>query len=120
VTTWLFLRLLGAIYLMAFASFGVQAGGLVGSHGILPASEFLGAVHKSLGTASYWNVPTLLWLNRSDVGLRAVWINGICLSLSLMLGLNTRVVRMGLFMLYLSLDTAGQVFHNYQWDCASS
>jgi len=116
VTSWLFLRLLGAIYLMAFISFGVQAGGLVGSHGILPASEFLGAVHQSLGTAAYWNAPTLLWLSRSDAGLRAVWIIGICLSLSLMLGFNARVVRVGLFVLYLSLDTAGQVFMNYQWD----
>ena len=116
LTSWLFLRLLGAIYLMAFASFGVQAGGLVGSHGILPASEFLRAVHESLGTASYWNVPTLLWLNQSDAGLRAVWIIGICLSLSLMLGLNARAVRVGLFVLYLSLDTAGQVFMSYQWD----
>jgi lipase maturation factor 1 len=116
VTSWLFLRLLGAIYLMAFTSFGVQAGGLVGSHGILPASEFLDTVHQSLGTASYWNAPTLLWLNRSDADLRAVWIIGICLSLSLMLGLNARVVRIGLFVLYLSLDTAGQVFMNYQWD----
>jgi lipase maturation factor 1 len=116
VTSWIFLRLLGAIYLMAFASFGVQAGGLVGSHGILPASEFLGAVHQSLGTASYWNAPTLLWLNQSDASLRAVWIIGICLSLSLMLGFNARVVRIGLFVLYLSLDTAGQVFMNYQWD----
>jgi predicted DCC family thiol-disulfide oxidoreductase YuxK len=116
LTSWLFLRLLGAIYLMAFASFGVQAGGLVGSHGILPASEFLATVHESLGAAAYWNVPTLLWLNSSDVGLRAVWIIGIGLSLSLMLGLNARVVRLGLFVLYLSLDTAGQVFMNYQWD----
>jgi predicted DCC family thiol-disulfide oxidoreductase YuxK len=116
VTTWVFLRLLGAIYLMAFASFGVQAAGLVGSHGILPASEFLGAVHQSLGTAAYWNVPTLLWLNRSDVCLRAVWIAGSCLSLFLLFGVNTRVIRIGLFVLYLSLDTAGQVFMNYQWD----
>jgi predicted DCC family thiol-disulfide oxidoreductase YuxK len=116
LASWLFLRLLGAIYLMAFASFGVQADGLVGSHGILPASEFLATVHESLGAASYWNVPTLLWLNSSDVGLRAVWIIGIGLSLSLMLGLNARVVRLGLFVLYLSLDTAGQVFMNYQWD----
>src|SRR5713101_8023355 len=116
VTSWLFLRLLGAVYLMGFASFGGEAGGLVGSHGILPANEVLRAVQESLGTASYWNAPPLLWLNPSDVGLRAVWIIGICLSLSLVLGLNARVVRIGLFVLYLSLDTAGQVFMSYQWD----
>ncbi len=116
VTSWLFLRLLGAIYLMAFASFGIQAAGLVGSHGILPTTDFLDAVHQSLGTAAYWNVPTLLWLNRSDACLRAVWIAGSCLSLFLLFGVNTRVFRIGLFVLYLSLDTAGQVFMSYQWD----
>jgi lipase maturation factor 1 len=116
LTSWLFLRLLGAIYFMAFASFGVQAAGLIGSHGILPANEFLNTVHNALGRSSYWNVPTLLWLNPSDVCLRAVWITGFCLSLSLLLGLNARVVRIALFVLYLSLDTAGQGFMSYQWD----
>jgi hypothetical protein len=116
VTSWLFLRLLGAIYLIAFASFGVQAAGLIGSRGILPAGQFLSAVHESLGTAAYWNVPTLLWLNGSDAGLRTVWIAGVSLSLLLLLGVNARAIRIGLFALYLSLDTAGQVFMSYQWD----
>jgi predicted DCC family thiol-disulfide oxidoreductase YuxK len=116
VTGWLFLRLLGAIYLMAFASFGVQAGGLIGSRGILPVVEFLGAVHKSLGAAAYWNVPTLLWLNGSDDFLHAVWIVGVSLSLLLLLGVNARAIRISLFALYLSLDTAGQIFMSYQWD----
>jgi hypothetical protein len=116
VTGWLFLRLLGAIYLMAFASFGVQAAGLIGSRGILPAGEFLRAVHGSLGTAAYWNVPTLLWLNGSDAFLHAVWIVGVSLSLLLLLGVNARAIRIGLFALYLSLDTAGQIFMSYQWD----
>jgi predicted DCC family thiol-disulfide oxidoreductase YuxK len=116
VTSWLFLRLLGAIYLMAFASFGVQASGLIGSRGILPAGEFLGAVHESLGAAAYWNVPTLLWLNGSDASLRTVWIVGVGLSLLLLLGVNARTIRLVLFALYLSLDTAGQIFMSYQWD----
>ena len=116
VTAWLFLRSLGAIYLAAFASFGMQASGLIGSHGILPAGEFLGAVHESLGAAAYWNVPTLLWLSKSDTSLRAVWIAGAGLALLLLLGVNARVLRVALFALYLSLDTAGQIFMSYQWD----
>jgi lipase maturation factor 1 len=116
VTSWLFLRLLGAIFLAAFVSFGVQAPGLIGSHGILPAREFLDAVHESLGPSAYWRVPTLLWLNGSDASLRTVWIVGVGLSLLLLLGANTRVIRVGLFALYLSLDSAGQVFMSYQWD----
>ena len=116
VTSWLFLRLLGAIYLVAFASFGTQAAGLIGSHGILPEADFLRGVHAYLGAAAYWNVPTLLWLNRGDVYLRAVWILGVCLSLFLLCGANGRPLRFALFVLYLSLDTAGQVFMSYQWD----
>src|SRR5271170_2605361 len=39
LVAWLFLRAMGLIYLIAFVSFGVQALGLIGSHGILPLSE---------------------------------------------------------------------------------
>lgn len=116
VTSWLFLRLLGAIYLAAFASFGAQAAGLIGSHGILPMADFLRDLHGYLGVSAYWKVPTLLWLNQSDVFLRVIWIAGVCLSLFLLLGVNSRAIRLGLFVLYLSLDTAGQVFMTYQWD----
>src|SRR6202022_4746518 len=34
----------------------------------------------------------------------------------LLLGINWRPLRLVLFLLYLSLVTAGQVFMNYQWD----
>lgn len=116
ITSWLFLRLLGAIYLVAFASFGAQAAGLIGSHGILPVTDFLRGVQEYMGVAAYWNVPTLLWLNSGDGFLRLIWIVGVCLSLLLMSGANARVIPLGLFVLYLSLDTAGQVFMTYQWD----
>ncbi len=35
------------IYLAAFWSLGVQILGLVGSHGILPASDFLNYIHQA-------------------------------------------------------------------------
>jgi predicted DCC family thiol-disulfide oxidoreductase YuxK len=112
----LFLRLLGAIYLIAFASFGVQAAGLVGSRGILPVAEFLPAVRQYLGASAYWSVPSLLWFSASDAFLKALWIVGACLSTIVMLGLNWRVARIALFLLYLSLVTASQVFLSFQWD----
>ena len=48
---WLFLRLLAAIYLVAFASLAVQIIGLIGAHGILPLGGYLAAVAKELGSA---------------------------------------------------------------------
>ena len=43
----LFLRLLGLVYLAAFASFGAQVTGLVGSEGILPLTQDLSLIHIS-------------------------------------------------------------------------
>src|SRR4029079_5207250 len=58
---WLFLRALGVIYLSAFYSFLRQMRGLVGAHGILPATEFLADVlHYFTGgvVERLWQVPT--------------------------------------------------------------
>jgi lipase maturation factor 1 len=114
--SWLFLRLLGLVYLIAFVSFGAQAKGLIGSHGILPFADFLHAVREYYGAARFWNVPTLLWFGSTDGALRAVWISGACLATLLLAGVQWRVIRVALFALYLSLDVTGQVFMTYQWD----
>ena len=65
LTKWVFLRALGIIYLVAFASLWVQIRGLVGPHGILPAEQFLQAVRQHYGAERFRLVPTLFWL-RSD------------------------------------------------------
>ena len=116
LTSRFFLRVLGGIYLIAFASFGVQAAGLIGSHGISPAADFLHAVREYAGAAGYWVVPTVFWLNASDVAIRIVWIAGLCLSGLLLVGVRWRLVRVLLFVLYLSLVAAGQEFLSFQWD----
>jgi len=115
IASWLFLRTLGAIYLIAFASFAVQAAGLIGSHGISPVAEYLQSLREYYG-AIYWQVPTLFWLNAGDGIIKAVGISGICLSILLLLGVRWRILRVTLFLLYLSLVTAGQEFMGYQWD----
>src|SRR5215469_58093 len=114
--SWLFLRLLGLIYLIAFLSFGLQASGLIGYQGILPAASFLRAAGEYFGAARFWNVPTLLWLNTSDAMLRSIWLAGVVLSALQLAGADWRWLRVTLFILYLSLVTAGQQFMGYQWD----
>jgi predicted DCC family thiol-disulfide oxidoreductase YuxK len=115
IANWLFLRTLGAVYLFAFASFAAQAAGLIGSHGISPAADYLHSLREYYG-AVYWQVPTVFWLNAGDATIKAVCIAGICLSVLLLLGVRWRIVRVLLFVLYLSLVTAGQEFMGYQWD----
>jgi hypothetical protein len=46
LSRWLFLRLLGAVYLVAFASLAIQITGLVGEHGIMPAGPYLEWAHS--------------------------------------------------------------------------
>lgn len=111
-----FLRVLGAIYTIAFLSFGVQAMGLVGSHGIAPAADFLRAVGAGAGAAGYYEVPTLLWLNASDAAITALWVVGAALGIAAAAGWRQRAVLAGCLVLWLSVCAAGQEFLAFQWD----
>jgi hypothetical protein len=114
----LFLRALGLVYFAAFGSLAVQLDGLIGSDGILPAAEFLARARNVLGTpsAAFWRLPTLFWLSASDAALHAVCWGGLLLSASLIAGLLPGYCAVLLWVFYLSLTIAGQVFLGYQWD----
>src|ERR1051325_10281164 len=99
-----FLRGLAIIYLIAFVSLLPQIKGLVGSHGILPAPEFLQTVRADYGPAVYTIFPTLAWLNASDAFLHAMIWGGIVLSVMLFIGIIPLPATIGLYVLYLSLD----------------
>jgi hypothetical protein len=114
--TWLFLKALGAIYLIAFVSFGVQAGGLIGSQGILPVGNYLRGMHQALGARAFWYAPTVFWASSSDLALRIAWIAGAALAIVLMLGFFQRACLVALLILYISISTAGQDFWSFQWD----
>jgi len=116
LVSWLFLRAMGLIYLIAFVSFGVQALGLIGSHGILPLSEFAGAARSQLGLESFWRVPMVFWLDQSDFTIQAACWAGAALSLLLIFDVLPRLSLFFLYALYLSLFYAGQEFMGFQWD----
>ena len=111
-----FVRLLGVVYLIAFASFGVQMAGLVGSEGILPAAEFLDRVRDIFGAGGYRLAPTVFWVSASDAALTAGMIAGLALSVCLIVGFLQRTALVALYVLYLSFVSVGQVFMAYQWD----
>ncbi|MDE0426984.1 MAG: lipase maturation factor family protein [Candidatus Poribacteria bacterium] len=116
LSRWLFLRALGGIYLIAFLSLWVQVHGLIGSNGILPADQFLTAVRQQVGTSGYHLVPTLFWLNPSDLCLHLLCAGGAVLSLVLIAGFFPTWTLVGLWAFYLSLVSVGQVFLSFQWD----
>ncbi|HTQ37657.1 MAG TPA: lipase maturation factor family protein, partial [Pirellulales bacterium] len=117
----LFLRLLGAIYLIAFVSLWVQIDGLIGDHGILPLADHLDRLKQIFAQQTpplspVWNFPTLAWLNPHDGFLHVLCAGGTVLSLMLIAGLLPLPVLVLLWLDYLSLFHAGQVFLGFQWD----
>jgi predicted DCC family thiol-disulfide oxidoreductase YuxK len=116
LVSFLFLRLFGLIYLSAFISFGVQAQGLIGSHGILPLAELIDAVTRNFGSERFFLMPMVFWWNASDFAIQAVCWTGAGLSLLLVFNLLPRLSLLLLYVLYLSLLYGGQAFMTFQWD----
>jgi len=111
-----FLRLLGLVYFVAFLSFGIQARGLLGTHGILPFEEYLKAARSIMHVSAYWNIPTLLWLLPNDSAMKALWLTGCLWSLIAVLGRWQRPAMAVCLVLWLSLCSVGQDFYSFQWD----
>ncbi len=116
VTTAVFVRALGLVYLVAFLSLRVQLLGLFGGDGILPISEYLTAVAERFGDARWSTLPTLLWLGASDAALLRVCDAGIVVAAAVVAGLAPGPGLLALWALYLSLVSAGRVFLSFQWD----
>lgn len=116
LVSFVFLRLLGLIYLSAFVSFGVQALGLIGSHGILPIADLVKLIGNSAGAERFFVMPMLFWINSSDLAIRLVCWTGAGFSLFLIFNVLPRLCLPALYVLYLSLLYGGQVFMSFQWD----
>ena len=112
----IFLRLLGFVYLVAFVSYWVQFGGLNGERGILPAAEFFRRAREILGAEAYWQFPSVCWLGAGDTTLYGWCGAGIVASVLLMLGFGPLPCLVFLWVDYLSLSVAGQIFYQFQWD----
>ena len=113
---WLFPRLMGVVYFIAFLSLLVQVRGLYGSQGILPIASYLEELKEGLGKSVYRLCPTLFWFKSSDAALMTACSVGVALSLLLVAGGPAVPLLALLWVLYLSFLSAGQEFLSYQWD----
>ena len=66
LASWVFLRLLGLVYVIAFGSLWLPLDGLIGREGIVPVAPLLAAAQNRLGIERWWQFPTLYWLDASD------------------------------------------------------
>jgi len=115
LTSAVFFRLLGLIYLCSFASFWPQIVALVGSHGIAPAAEILTAV-RAQGFHVMLQFPTLFLFGISDTALISACVAGCIFAVVMISGYFVRVAAVFAWVLYLSIAVVGQPFSNFQWD----
>jgi len=114
---WLFLRLMGGIFLIAFTSLGRQVLGLYGARGISPVRELMGSERlRAMGAERFRLIPSVFWWDASDKvlvrGVRA----GQLLSLLLLFNVAPGPSILLLWSLYLSYVSAGREFLSFQWD----
>lgn len=114
--SWLFTRVLAAICVVAFASFGVQSRALIGSHGVEPVAYYFQRVREALGAGGLIAAPSVFWLGASDAMVQAVWICGAICSALALAGVLWRGALFIAFLCYLSLLNGSQEFLGFQWD----
>jgi hypothetical protein len=114
---WIFFRVLGLVFLSAFASLVPQIRGLVGSHGLLPASPYLTLVRERFGTlGGLWYAPTVFWASSADSVLSALAWAGILSSSLLLVNVWPRGTLAVSAVLFLSFIAVLQDFSSYQSD----
>lgn len=115
---WWYLRGLGVIYLIAFAQLLPQIHGLIGTNGILPASQFLSQVTEQLGFSKGLQlVPSVFWfINPSDTNLTIITVCGVIASLLVATGYFAAPALIICYLLYLSIVGVGEDFLSFQWD----
>lgn len=112
------LRGLGFLYVVAFGILVKQVLPLIGTRGLLPAQSFLERVSAHFETTprAFWGLPTLFWIDASDVALLgAAWL-GVVLGALVLAGVANAPILALLWALYLSFVHVGQVFYGYGWD----
>jgi predicted DCC family thiol-disulfide oxidoreductase YuxK len=121
ISSALFLRFLGVVYLIAFVSFWTQVDGLIGERGILPAKGYLDGARQYFAeqtppASAVWNLPTLAWMDSSDRFLHGLCAAGAVCSVLLIVGVLPMPMLVALWLLYLSVFHVGQTFMSFQWD----
>ena len=114
---WIFLRALGLIYLSAFYSLVIQIRGLIGPHGVLPATRYLELIASVYpGALRFWYAPSLVWISGGSPMLLALCWVGMAASLLLVLNAWPRLMLAVAFGCFLSFVAAASGFADFQSD----
>ncbi|MDC0718793.1 lipase maturation factor family protein [Nannocystis bainbridge] len=106
LTRFVVLRLLGLVFVAAFATAVTQLVPLVGAAGITPAGP----------VDDFFARPTLFYFDISDAALQAVSVVGLVLSILLLLGCESAILLLVLWALYLSIVHVGGRWYAFGWE----
>lgn len=118
LTRFVMLRLLGAIYAIAFLVAINQVVPLIGEHGLLPVELYLKRVSDTFGStgAGFRRMPSLFWFIHADAALQTVVWVGFILSCVVLAGYANALLLTVLWLLYMSLVHVGQEWYGYGWE----
>jgi hypothetical protein len=121
VAKWAILRLVGIVYFIAFIGAYYQHRGLIGSHGLQPATDFFEPLRNKFSSSweGFQNYPSVFWwMELSDNTLEMVYLAGVAISSLVILGEDSMMSMILLWLLYFSIITSanGTTFYNYGWE----
>ncbi len=118
LTRFVILRLLGAIYAIAFLVAINQILPLIGSNGLLPVGDYINNIANALGSkgAAFIGLPSLFWFWHSDTALLFVCWVGFLLSLLVVAGYANAIILFLVWFLYMSIVHVGQDWYGYGWE----
>ena len=116
VTRFVLLRGVGLLRVVGFAIWSFQGTFLVGRDGLTPAHVFLRRVTENLGDDAFSRLPSLFWLDDSDLAMTSVGVVGLALSLATLFGLTNAGVQAVLWLMTVSIVNIGQDWYGYGWE----
>ncbi len=114
LTRWLILRLLGFVYVFAFLGLIFQGPGLLGSHGLTPAAQYVDALKTT--SQGFWQVPSIFMFGASDTALSAWAYVGLLLAIACLVGYANLPSLLLLWFIYGSYERIGQTWFAFGWE----
>jgi len=117
LTRFVLLRLLGAVYAVAFLVAAYQIIPLDGAHGLTPMGMQIDGMQNIAGRlGAFFQWPSLFWFGHSDGMLQATaWI-GFALSCVVVAGFANAILMTLLWLLYMSYVHLGGLWYGYGWE----
>lgn len=118
LTRFVILRLLGFVFAIAFFTAAVQLVPLIGANGLIPAQGYLDRINIQLGSPLYgfFALPSIFWIDCSDLFLQIVPWFGFILSLFVLAGYANSIMIFILWFFYMSIIHVGQDWYGYGWE----